>query len=502
MKVLRSLLHSFAQALRQNEYVAGFVARHQKFFAFLNRRFSRNEPYGAPFTVWVALSAAGLLFFLGLAEDVLSRDPFVAADVRIMNLVAALRSMPTARVMLFFTYLGNWQIIVSSGAAVLVLLLLSQRRRMALFLTGAVAGGELLYAVMKMLFHRTRPDLGFSLITRNGYAFPSGHAVMSVVFYGILGFFLWKIAARGWHKALILIGTAALIFLIGLSRVYLGAHWPSDVLAGWAVGLAFLALFLAFFVDLEVFHPESSRRLVLGAAPTAVLGTALLLFEVAFIYAFFLRNPLVVPAPQDPTIIAIASSPEELEKTVSREDFPKFSETLVGQKMEPISLVVVGSRDTLVEAFRSAGWSVADKPRPATLSRLAVAAVLNLPYDAAPVTPAFLDAQPDTLAFEKATAAETVRERHHARFWGTKFRYGDVPVWVGTASFDKGLRFLITHKIAPNIDTEREFVYADLGQSFRAGESRTVQLVEPMLGENQIGDAFFTDGKAYILLLN
>ncbi len=131
-----------------------------------------------------------------------------------------------------------------------------------------------------------------------------------------------------------------------------------------------------------------------------------------------------------------------------------------------------------------------------------VAAIFNQPYPTAPVTPSFLNTQPNDIAFEKPTEANTVRQRHHIRFCLTNFQWDGIPVWVATASFDDGLRYFITHKIHPDIDTERDFIKNELIGTGLVIDEKQIQLVKPLLGQNQSGDQFFTDGEAYIILLN
>ena len=115
-------------------------------------------------------------------------------------------------------------------------LLLDRKRREALFLTGAVAGGWALMFALKAAFERPRPDLGLHRTVVYTASFPSGHALMSAVTYLTLGALLARVTPRGRMKAYLMSWAAATTLLIGVSRVYLGVHWPTDVLAGWALG--------------------------------------------------------------------------------------------------------------------------------------------------------------------------------------------------------------------------------------------------------------------------
>jgi undecaprenyl-diphosphatase len=104
----------------------------------------------------------------------------------------------------------------------------------------AVAGAGLLIQGAKVAFRRPRPALSRPLLPEHGYSFPSGHSLIAVVVYGLLGFFTLHFYDLDAWALVVGLVTLGLIFLIGLSRVYVGVHYPSDVLAGWASGLPWL----------------------------------------------------------------------------------------------------------------------------------------------------------------------------------------------------------------------------------------------------------------------
>ena len=121
-------------------------------------------------------------------------------------------------------------------AAVIVFLVLSEKRKTALFVLLATLGGGLVSIILKEVFFRARPDLVPHGSLVYGASFPSGHAMLSAVVYLTLGALIARAMQGLWLKVFILGMAATLSILIGVSRVYLGVHWPSDVLAGWAAG--------------------------------------------------------------------------------------------------------------------------------------------------------------------------------------------------------------------------------------------------------------------------
>ena len=140
------------------------------------------------------------------------------------------------------TGLGSTIVLVMVTAVTIVYLLLIGRWRTALMVLIAVGGGQILSSLLKLGIDRPRPDLVSHLVDVQTLSFPSGHAMMSAVTYLTLGSMLAGIVPGRATKIYVL-GVAVLITLmVGVSRIYLGVHWPSDVLAGWCAGFAWAML--------------------------------------------------------------------------------------------------------------------------------------------------------------------------------------------------------------------------------------------------------------------
>lgn len=136
------------------------------------------------------------------------------------------------------TALGGYTILVILFATVLATLLLNGERRAALFLALTVGGGALVSSGLKALFHRPRPDLVDHLDQTFTSSFPSAHAMVSTLAYLTLATVGIRFLRRHETRVFLLAMAVLLAFAIGASRVYLGVHWPSDVLAGWLAGAA------------------------------------------------------------------------------------------------------------------------------------------------------------------------------------------------------------------------------------------------------------------------
>lgn len=180
---------------------------------------------------------------------------------------------------------------------------------------------------------------------------------------------------------------------------------------------------------------------------------------------------------------------------------PKYTETLTGRYQEPLSFIIAAQDDqALIKTLQKAGWHLADQITFSTLAKLVRITMRDENYLTAPITPDFWDSTVHNFGFEKATRANNTRERHHVRFWKTNIKTQDGKnIYLGTASLDAGLKWCITHKIAPDIDTERELLFADLAGMEKSLNFKKVKFMDPALGKNSAGDTFFTDGQLYLV---
>jgi|HigsolmetaAR203D_1030402.scaffolds.fasta_scaffold00118_46 undecaprenyl-diphosphatase len=140
-----------------------------------------------------------------------------------------------------FTAFGGTGPLVFLTLAAMLYLLFRGKRRTALFVLLAVGGGQFLSTVLKLGFDRPRPDLvphGMEVYTAS---FPSGHAMMAAVTYLTLGALLARTESRYRIKAYLILLALVVTVIVGISRVYLGVHWPTDVLGGWIAGSAWAA---------------------------------------------------------------------------------------------------------------------------------------------------------------------------------------------------------------------------------------------------------------------
>jgi undecaprenyl-diphosphatase len=140
------------------------------------------------------------------------------------------------------TSLGSVTVLALTSLAAVGFLCMVRKRAAALLVLASVGGGMLLSALLKDAFGRARPDLVPHGVEVHTLSFPSGHAMLAAATYLTLGALLARVQPHRRVKAYLLTVAVVLTVLVGVSRVHLGVHWPSDVLAGWCVGAAWALL--------------------------------------------------------------------------------------------------------------------------------------------------------------------------------------------------------------------------------------------------------------------
>lgn len=212
------------------------------------QRLARSRLFHGGILIWFLALSLLLFAFVKLASEVVEGDT-MAFD---RFVIAALRNSENPSLPLGPRWLQSAMLDVTAigGVAVLTLitvivagfLAVSRKVKLALFVVTAVSTGALVSTLLKSLFDRPRPDLVSHLVDVNTTSFPSGHAMNSAVVYLTLAALLARTRLENATRIYILSMAIALALTIGFSRVYLGVHWPSDVIAGWAVGAFWAAL--------------------------------------------------------------------------------------------------------------------------------------------------------------------------------------------------------------------------------------------------------------------
>lgn len=177
------------------------------------------------------------LVFIGIAVGVQTGylDGF---DDAVRYRVYSMRSDKLTAFWKFITHIGDRYVVIMLG--VILLLKKSLREKYGVKFAIAALSSTALYQIMKYIFQRPRPDLALRLIEQGGYSFPSGHSMNCLVSYGILIYLLLRYCENRRLAKLLSFGLGLLTILIGFSRVYVGVHYPTDIIGGWSLGIAVL----------------------------------------------------------------------------------------------------------------------------------------------------------------------------------------------------------------------------------------------------------------------
>jgi undecaprenyl-diphosphatase len=489
-----SLLASMGRAVIDHPEVQTWAHAHPQTAAFIAGRFDRDRFWGLTATFLLGTALYILAVWIGTVFDFLMLDPIVMADTRLANLIHAFWTPGLLRASAHLTALGDWRVVLSLALAASAGLLALRRYDLVLGLGVTLAGQLASVSVLKRVFHRPRSDLGYFLETSG--SFPSGHAAISVAFYGFLFYILWRLRILRALPAAIAATTLA--FLMGLSRIYLIEHYLTDVINGWLIG----ALCLVIGVAVAEWRREGrikTDRTTLSAPVRISTVLIMLLLTVWAAWQVAVYEKARNVAGSTPGDVAVQS----VEEAFGSGRLPGETESIAGTPLEPINLIILASHeDTLNAAMEAADWIRAENPSFGALLRAAWSAWTNQADDTAPVTPYFWRNLPNDLAFQKPTADETLRRRHHVRFWRSEFvTVEGLRIYVGAASFDDGLDWGLLHHINPNIDTERDVLSGDLQGTGRVAELRSLRLSEPRLGQSVAGDPWFSDGMARVMVL-
>src|SRR6266536_5191219 len=177
----------------------------------------------------------------------LARDVFLSAragplDREVTLFVRGLQTPGRDHFAMVVTFFGSHLFVLPATLVVAALLRWMRHPVSALLFVGSVLGGFALNALLKITFHRARPDLWPALVTEHSYSFPSGHAAMSTVFFGGLAAVVFHLSDRAAPRLGAIALALSAIGMIAWSRVFLGAHWMTDVTAGFLVGLFWVIL--------------------------------------------------------------------------------------------------------------------------------------------------------------------------------------------------------------------------------------------------------------------
>ena len=363
----------------------------------------------------LAVLLGSMWLFLGIVEDVVSRDPLVFADQAVFTFLQQLRTGPVDLLMVAITEMGSVGVMLPLIVVIAAALAWQRCWRTVAYWTATAASAEIVVQVLKRTLGRHRPLALYQGVEQ--YSFPSGHATISAVVIAYLAFLLTRGQSLRWRIAIA--ATAAVyVALVGFSRLYLGAHWLSDVLGGFSFGLAAVALSAMVYSQRRVEESIRPKRLAFVAGATLVIAGS--------VWAWWhgpadRQRYAATTVPVQTTIQAWTDGGFRL--------IPAARHEFAGERDEAFTLQVACTAPALHDALRRAGWVHA----PA----LSLGSVLRAvaPHPAVgdlPLLPKLDGGQASSINLIQ-TPVPGAGARQVLRLWQSRWQVASgVPIWYGT----------------------------------------------------------------------
>jgi len=303
-------------------------------------------PHHADFRLFVVMNMiliGTIISFVALLEDIMTKDAVVRFDQSFGQFLQSLRTTWTDIAMVDVTMLADWLVTSAIGVVGCVVLLIHRRFRIAAGLSVALVSTMTFVQGMKLLVHAQRPIDIYSGL--DAFSFPSGHATMTATLYSVLGWIAFRGAGATLGKVAVGV-CVTLITLVAFSRIYLGAHWPSDVAAGLLFGVSATTIFALVFRSYEMPRHATIRLIAACAATLLIVGSWHIEREFG--------HTLSLYAPQTQPAIALSKPWRD----GGWMELPIYRVDLAGETEEPLLLQWRGSTNALQDDLLKQGWLV------------------------------------------------------------------------------------------------------------------------------------------------
>lgn len=330
----------------QIRFAAWAEAQPGRFWPRIGAVISPAHPGSLSIILFAAVAVTALIGFLHLMSSVFGQSALINADLSIHNMMQSLRNAPGDEIMTMVTMLGDGAVMGVVGAAIVLWLLWRREWRIAVAAFVTILAARLFVPLMKLWLQRPRP------VELSGlpevFSFPSGHTTFATVTLGVLAVLVTH-GLRSWGKAVVFAGVGIAVIAISYSRIYLGAHWMTDVLGGFLFGAVMIA---AFGITIEA---VPSRRIKPLGLSIAVL-LAFLVAGTVHISRNYAANAEIY-APREAIVLYDRKQWEDGSWT----GLPARRIDLAGRSEETFSAQWAGDLSSLADALAKDGWSAEGK---------------------------------------------------------------------------------------------------------------------------------------------
>lgn len=422
------LLEAFARRVHRSPRYSRLALRHPRLFDFFERRLSLSRPWGLRATMGWAVSLCCLVVFVVILVQLRLGDRWRDVDLSVINFLAQIRAAAPDRAFEFLARLGDGPVVALVAVLAGLFCLHARQMKSLLVIVGSILASFLLSPLIRISYTTARPEAIRDLIAQGGYFFPGVHFAVCVAMFGAVYYWLWNHPGRARLRALLAFVVAAMVALVGFSRLYLGIHFPSDIAAGFFLGSAVVVALVTLAANagslIDIPRRADLAALVVLAAQ---FGGAAVLDRVGT------RQPL----PPQTTVTLTPPPPLVSGHPFARRALaavPRAAYTVLDRPNLPINLIVIPE---------AAPGTPADEPAavPAPLARRLRETGWQpvAPYAfftrgiATPVFPAFVRGVPARATYE-LRSADGGTTRSILRLWSVRLPDADAPrpVWIGS----------------------------------------------------------------------
>jgi len=366
-----------------------------------------------------AVLIGGLWVFFGVLEDVIGGEPLVRADAAVFHLLQSLRTVWADEVMVGITELGSGTVVIAVTLAALLWFGWCRAWRAALYWVAAVGSAGLFTQILKVTLHHRRPAEIYS--GWDAFSFPSGHTAVNAALYALLAMLVVREVGPRW-RAPVVVAAALFVSAVAFSRLYLGAHWMSDVVAGLAFGIAWSAL-------LSISYLRRNPPFIRAGSLSAVVGMALVTGGTIEIH----RQHAA-----DMTQYAVRGTTRPMAAARWWQngwaELPARRVDLEGDLEEPLTVQWAGKLDDLQRRLKAGGWRT---PVPWTIQSTLAWVTPRVSLEELPVLSRLEDGQPERLVLVRPVDGASPTARFVLRFWQsgidlTSADARDESLWIGT----------------------------------------------------------------------
>lgn len=190
------------------------------------------------------ISVVFFMFFLFIAYTVKNNE-IIILDEMVRKWVYSIRNSFLSAFFVPVTYLGNWQTLMFLN--IILIVIRKTRKNTGIPLALMSISSTILYKMVKNVIQRQRPDVTWHLINQGGFSFPSGHSMNCIVCYGMLIYLIRRNLKNRKAAGFITGVLSVLVFIIGISRLYVGVHFATDIIGGWSLGFSFLCVCIVIY---------------------------------------------------------------------------------------------------------------------------------------------------------------------------------------------------------------------------------------------------------------